>query len=250
MIQEKKIKRKQLYITSKISPYEMTNDGAVRTAIDNILARLGLEYLDLLLIHWPGVARTDPASPTNAQKRRETWNIMEEYNRRGTGVVKNIGVSNYEIRHLQELLEYCTIKPVVNQVECHPLYPQTELKAFCANHGIGVAAYSPFACGAFFTDPHVRIKLENVCANQAEEDKKTPAQLLLCWALQKGCCCVLPKSTHPARIAEYSPRCEAMKIQHGRWLSIQAEQDLDSFMYDDDNEKLLTKYCWNPSVIR
>lgn len=236
------LSREDLYITSKISPFEMKDEATTYGASEAILERLGLDYVDLLLIHWPGAAKTELSSPENAIKRQKTWHIFENLYTRG--LARSIGVSNYEIHHLEELISYAKIRPVLNQVECHPKWPQNELRQFCYENNIAVAAYSPFATGEFLKDSELSSTIEKIIALQCPE--KTPAQVLLCWGLQKGCCCVLPKSIHPQRILEFSLDAPGMQKIEGRWLSVEAEAALDAL---GATPELRRKYCWDPSGV-
>ncbi|KAL4531082.1 hypothetical protein Ndes2526B_g04759 [Nannochloris sp. 'desiccata'] len=142
--------RNDLYVTSKVSPFEMKDEATTHAASKAILDRLGLDYVDLMLIHWPGAAKTELSSPENAKKRQRTWRALEELYTKG--FARAIGVSNYEIHHLEQLVTYAKVLPVLNQVECHPKWPQNELRQFCFENNIALAAYSPFATGDFFSD--------------------------------------------------------------------------------------------------
>lgn len=232
------ISREDIYVTSKISPYEQGIDKA-REACESICNRLDLGYVDLVLIHWPGVAKTPLESPENAQKRQETWRVMEEFHARGQ--FKALGVSNYELSHLKELLEYCHVKPVVNQVECHPKYPQIEMRAFCEEHGVRVVAYSCFGAGALF-DEEKYPELYQV----ARETGKSPPQVLLCWGLEKNCC-VLAKSVQKSRIEEYSPQNKHMQplCDHAHYFTADHLDILDSLSVNRGIEK----FCWDPSNV-
>lgn len=232
------LRREDVYVTSKLSPYEQGAEAAT-LAFEASLTRLGLDYIDLMLIHWPGVAKTELSSPINATKRLETWRVLEEFHDKGLAL--SIGVSNYSIPHLQELLAVSRVHPAYNQVECHPLWQQESLRAFCADHDIGVIAYSPFAVGAFFTDPQLSGPVRDI----ATMCGKTSAQVLCCWALQKGCSGVLPKSTLPERIAEFSPQAKGMQrdSRSGRWLPEEVEAALDALVQTPK------KFCWDPSSV-
>jgi diketogulonate reductase-like aldo/keto reductase len=219
----------------------MKDEAATQAAAEAILHRLKLDYIDLLLIHWPGVAKTECASPENAQKRQKTWQVLENLFSRG--LARSIGVSNYEIHHLEELLTYAKVLPAVNQVECHPKWPQIELRQFCLENNIAVAAYSSFGAGEFFKDPELVAKIEKIASKC---HGKTPSQVLLCWGLQKGCCCVLPKSVHPGRILEYSLNAAGMQKIEERWLPVEAEAALDAL---GATPELRKKYCWDPSGV-
>ena len=231
--------RSDVYVTSKVSPYEQGTDKAERACRD-ILERLGIEYLDLLLIHWPGVARKAIDSDINAIKRAETWRVMEQFMHQGD--VKALGVSNYEVTHLRELLQYCTVPPIVNQIECHPKYPQIELRRFCGSVGIHVVAYSCFGAGALFDRD-----LYPVVYDIAAKTGKTPAQVLLCWGLQKGCL-VLAKSENPERIKEFSPNAVGLQPDrnNGRYLST---EDEDALSTEIPRRGGYQKFCWDPSQV-
>lgn len=235
------ISREDIYVTSKISPYEQGLDKA-KEACENICSRLDLGYIDLVLIHWPGVSKTPLDSPENARKRRETWTVMEEFYSKGH--FKALGVSNYELSHLKELLEYCTVKPLVNQIECHPRYPQIEMRTFCAEHDVRVVAYSCFGAGALF-DENMYPEIYQV----ARETGKSPSQVLLCWGLEKGCC-VLGKSEQRCRIEEYSPNHKNMQPlldnRDGVHYFSADHLDLLDSLY---RNQTLEKFCWDPSQI-
>lgn len=232
--------RSDIFITSKVSPYEQGTEKAT-AACEAILDRLKLDSVDLMLVHWPGVAKQDAASPLNAALRRETWLVLESFHRRG--LFKALGVSNYGITHIEELLEYAQVPPSCVQVECHPLYPQPALREFCSTRGISFVAYSPFGVGQLLTNPKVM--------QVAASIDKSPAQTLLCWGLAKGCV-VIPKSIKEERIAEFSPRHPALQEKDWdgsgvvRYLSVAAERALDEMGAD---EKDWVKYCWDPTSI-
>ncbi len=162
---------------------------------------------------------------------------MEERVR--SGQLRSIGVSNYGISHLEELLASCEIRPACNQVECHPLYPQEELRMWCAARDIQVVAYSSFGTGKLFDAPAV--------VQVAREAGDTQASVLLRWALQKNLC-VLPKSITPERIIEYDPTCLERPLPNlpGRYLSHAHEALLDDMVKTDGP----TKYCWDSSDVR
>lgn len=235
---ETPLTREGISITSKLSPYEQGSEMAPH-AIDGIIERLGFDYVDLLLIHWPGTSKLDVSSPINARKRRETWRSMERAVL--DGKCKAIGVSNFEIRHLEELLEYAEILPSVNQVEVHPLWPQAELRAYCAARGISVVGYSPFGGGALL-NPHPAPEIIKAAITTG----KTPSQVLCCWGLQKGLQAVIPKSVHRDRIAEFSPRAPGMQPDEitGRYLPESVELELDRLGAENPQ-----KFCWDPAKV-
>ena len=172
------IPRNELFITTKVWNTAQRL-GDIQGAFERSLDRLKLDYVDLYLIHWPV-----PGCYLS------TWKVLEEIQKSGRAL--SIGVSNFEIRHLEELEANSGIIPAVNQIECHPLCYPKELIDYCQNKGIQVQAYAPLARGAYL-DNDVMCVLGTKYAH-------TPAQIGLRWATQKGIS-VIPKSTNPERIA-------------------------------------------------
>ena len=173
--------RDELFITTKVWNLDQGHDRAL-AAFDLSLGKLGLDYLDLYLIHWPAPGR---------DRYVETWRAMEKI--LAEGRVRSIGVSNFGIEHLQRLIDETETVPAVNQVELHPNLPQRELRDFHAEHGIVTEAWSPLARGELLDDASVR--------RIADAHGKTPAQVLLRWHIELGNV-VIPKSRTPERIAE------------------------------------------------
>ena len=171
------IKREDLFVTSKVWNNHLTYEETI-TAFEETLKRLELDYLDLYLIHWPGKAAF-----------KESWQALEELY--SAGKIKAIGVSNFEIHHLEELLSFAKVTPVVNQVELHPKLAQQALRDFCEKHDIKVQAWSPLMQGKLLTDPVVK--------DIAEKHQKTPAQVILRWDIQQDILLVV-KSVHEQRM--------------------------------------------------
>lgn len=173
--------RAQLFITTKLWNDRQGYDQALK-AMDESLKRLKLDYVDLYLIHWPAPQRDLYA---------ETWRALAKLKEEGRA--KSIGVSNFNIPHLERLLEATGIVPAVNQVELHPRLQQKALRAFHAKHGIATEAWSPLGQGTLFED-------RTIAALSAKHGK-TPAQIILRWHLDNGLIAI-PKSVTPARIRE------------------------------------------------
>lgn len=178
-VRESGIARAEIFVTTKLWNDDHGYDAA-RKGFEVSLKRLGLEYVDLFLLHWP-VPR----------KRLDSWRALEEL--QAEGRIRAIGVSNFMVHHLEELLASAKVVPAVNQIEVSPFLQQGGVRAFCAKHDIVVEAYSPLTQGEKLEDPSVVAVARRV--------SRTPAQVLLRWGLQHGMV-VLPKSVRPERIAE------------------------------------------------
>ncbi|TXS52820.1 aldo/keto reductase [Streptomyces sp. t39] len=175
------IPREELYVTTKLWNADQGYDAALK-AFDTSLAALGLDHVDLYLIHWPAPAQ---------DLYRESWRAVEQLV--ADGRVRTAGVSNFEPAHLRRLLDGASLVPAVNQIELHPGLQQGELRALHAELGIATEAWSPLAQGAVLAEePLTRI---------AAHHGKSPAQVVLRWHLQLGNV-VIPKSVTPARIRE------------------------------------------------
>jgi len=159
--------------------------------LETSLKKLNLEYVDLYLIHWPGIRGPLTNSPEVPEKRRETWRAFVDSHKKGK--CKAIGVSNYTVQHLEDLLKHSNTAPHVNQVEYHPKLQQKPLVSFCAQHNIVLEAYSSLGQGHLVNDP--------TAAAIGKEKGKSGCQVLLRWGLQKGAI-ILPKSAHTERIRE------------------------------------------------
>jgi 2,5-diketo-D-gluconate reductase A len=175
--------RADLFITTKLGNGAHRPDDAKR-AFDASLEKLGMDYVDLFLIHWPLPTRYDGDFVS-------TWKTLEGFYREGRA--RSIGVSNFQPHHIRRLHEEAQIPPAVNQIEVHPYLTQTEVRSFCAEHQIAIEAWSPIAQGLVLGDPEI--------APIAERVGKTPAQVVLRWHIERGDI-VFPKSVTPARIKE------------------------------------------------
>jgi len=176
------IDRSELFVTTKLWNADQGFDHTLK-AFDHSLGLLGLDYLDLYLIHWPTPER---------DLYVDTWRALEKI--LADGRVRAIGVSNFQPEHLDRLAEVAGITPAVNQVELHPFLQQHEVRAYGADFGIRTEAWSPLAKGgSLLSDPVIQAL--------ATKHERTPAQVVLRWHLQLGNI-VIPKSVTPARITE------------------------------------------------
>ncbi|MET0695333.1 MAG: aldo/keto reductase [Propionibacteriaceae bacterium] len=180
-VRESGLDRSEVFVTSKLNNGFHAHDAAL-AAFDRSIDDLGIDYLDLFLIHWPLPDVGDYV---------ETWRAMQEMY--ATGRVKAIGVSNFQVHHINRLRAETEITPAVNQIEVHPYLTNEAVRAACAEHGIAVEAWSPIAQGGVLGDPTiVRI---------AERLGKSPAQVTLRWHLQRGDI-IFPKSVTRSRVEE------------------------------------------------
>ncbi|MDH6371268.1 diketogulonate reductase-like aldo/keto reductase [Paenibacillus sp. PastF-3] len=178
-LQDNNLSREELFVTSKVWTADMGYEETI-AAYETSLAKLGLEYLDLYLIHWPVKG-----------KYKETWRALETLYKEGR--VKAIGVSNFQIHHLEEVMKDAEIKPMVNQVELHPYLSQQALLSFCQEQGIQLEAWSPLMQGQLLDQP--------VLKQIAAKHSKSVAQVIIRWDLQRGII-TIPKSTKEHRIIE------------------------------------------------
>jgi diketogulonate reductase-like aldo/keto reductase len=206
------IKREDFFLTTKIAVENFGMKRAKASVIKS-LEKLQTDYVDLLLLHFPV-----------SVLRRKTWDVAVELHQEGK--VRAIGVSNYTVRHLEEMKKYSNITPAVNQVELHVFLQQPELVEYCQEHGIVIEAYSPLAHGQVMDEP--------VIQQIAKKHQKSYAQIMLRWCIEKGFV-ILPKSITPARIKENIA--------------------IFDFKLDDDDMKELKKLdrglrtCWNPTLV-
>jgi diketogulonate reductase-like aldo/keto reductase len=178
-LKEAGISRENVFVTSKVWNADLGYDATI-AAYETSLKKLGLDYLDLYLIHWPVEG-----------KYKEAWRALETLYKEGK--VKAIGVSNFQVHHLKDLMEDAEIKPVINQVEYHPRLTQKELQAFCEKHHIQLEAWSPLMQGELLDN--------EVLTEIANKHNKSVAQAILRWDVQNGII-TIPKSTKEHRIVE------------------------------------------------
>ncbi|XP_049884903.1 uncharacterized oxidoreductase YtbE-like [Pectinophora gossypiella] len=222
--------RDDIFVTTKLSPSEHGDKEITEKAYLKSLKNLGLDYVDLYLIHFPGTARLRSDDGRNKVLRESTWSSLEEIYDEGR--VNAIGVSNFTVRHLSELLlTHHSVIPAVNQVEWHPYYHQDELLKYCKEKEIVVQGYCPFG-GASAAN---KTLLEDpVVKKIAKKLNVTCAQVCLVWALQKDVA-VIPKSSNAARIKENI----SLKFRI-------PEEDMKAL--DALGEKNI-KYAWDPSIV-
>lgn len=172
------IAREELFITTKVWNTDQGYDNTLK-AFETSLQKLGLDYVDLYLVHWP--------KPTLVDTYKAVERLYEEK------LIRVPGVSNFHEHHFEQLFAECQVKPMVNQIECHPSLSQDTLRAFCAEQNIVVTAWAPLGTGIVFTHPIVKAL--------ANKYSKTPAQIILRWQLEIGNIAI-PKSITSERIAE------------------------------------------------
>ena len=175
------VPRSELYITSKLRNGGHERDKAL-AAFDDTMKKLGIDQLDLFLIHWPIPSRDFYV---------EAWKTLVELQEQGR--IKSIGVSNFNIDHLERIIGETGVTPVVNQIELHPRFQQRDKRAFHAEHGIRIESWSPLGSGRMLDDATV--------GGIAKKHGKTIAQTIIRWHLQEGLI-VIPKSTHKERLVE------------------------------------------------
>lgn len=204
--------RNELFLTTKIAVQHFGHSKALRT-FDESLEKMQTDYVDLLLLHFPVTLL-----------RKRTWQALEEI--QAAGKARSIGVSNFTVRHLQEMEQYSKVTPAVNQVELHLFLQQPELVKYCHEKGIVVEAYSPLAHAKSMDDP--------VIAEIAEKHGKSYAQIMLRWLIEQGLV-VLPKSVTPSRIRENIAIFDFELDEDD--LAQLAQQDRD------------LRTCWNPTHV-
>ena len=235
------IDRKNIFITSKLSPRSMKSENKVESAITNCLKSLDTDYIDLFLIHWPGVGGKKINDPKLKDYRLMSWKIMEKYVNKG--LIRSIGVSNFEIKHLKPFLEEYNngnlqFKPCLNQFEFHPYYQRYDLIEFCQKNDIQIAAYGSLGAA----ESHQNMENNKhplldhpLLLHLSQKYTKTPAQILLRYGIQHDMI-VIPKSKTSPRIQE--------NIQ-----IFDFSIDSNDMQLIDDIGKEQRKFAWDPSII-
>ncbi|XP_076600368.1 glyoxal reductase [Chaetodon auriga] len=194
-IRESGIDRSELWLTNKLWPGDYGYKAAKKACLDSC-SQMGVDYLDLFLMHWPGSLQP---GCSNSEMRADTWRALEELYK--DGVCRAIGVSNFLVRHLEQLKDDCSVVPHVNQVEYHPFQQPSQLREYCRQEGIVFEGYSPLAKGQLLSEPTV--------LQIAEKHRRTCSQICIRWSIQNGVV-TIPKSTKKERIQE---NCQVFGFQ-------------------------------------
>ncbi|OEH92855.1 aldo/keto reductase [Bacillus solimangrovi] len=214
-IEESGMKREDIFVTTKVWNSEQGYDETIK-AFERSRKKLGIEYIDLYLIHWPVPG-----------KYIDTWKALEKLYKDGS--VRAIGVCNFHIHHLQDIMENSEVVPVVNQVEYHPYLQQPELHSFCKEHNIFIEAWAPLMRGKVFDN--------SIIQGLSMKYNKTPAQITLRWEIQNEII-TIPKSSNERRIIEnaniydFNLTEEEMKQMANLDKNERTGYDPDKFPYD------------------
>ena len=241
------VKREDLFICTKVWNH-LHEPEEVKWSLNNSLEKFGLDYVDLFLVHWPIAAEGDDKKmpKLNAKGQyvikeqltkdpKPTWKAMEElYKEKKT---RAIGVSNWTVAGLKDMLSWCEVKPQVNQVEIHPFLPNDELVKFCFDNDIMPSAYSPLGSQNQVPSTGEKVNTNPTLNSIAEKGGNTLAQVLIAWGIKRGYV-VLPKSSTPSRIesnfktidltdADFKAVNEVAKGRHTRFVNMK-----DTFGFD------------------
>lgn len=230
-LNKRELKRDDFFVETKIAPFQHGKENTRKAVLDS-LKRLKLSYLDLVLIHWPGVQKLPPNDPKNKTMRQETWQELEDLV--SAGKIKSIGVSNYTENHLKDLMEYCKIKPTVNQVEFHPLCYQKQLLSFCKDNSLYIQAYSSLGSSQSKPPGWTVLFGHEVVKGLAASYNKSIPQILLRWGLQHDCL-LIPKTS---RVENLAPNIDIFDFE----ISADDMAKLDNINQDKH-------FCWNPANI-
>ncbi|KAI5792547.1 putative glycerol dehydrogenase Gcy1 [Peziza echinospora] len=212
-IRDSGVPRSEIFLTTKLNN---SDHKRVREALNDSLTKLGVDYVDLYLVHWPiSVDISDPTKIYEDWDFVKTWEEVQKLPE--TGLVRAVGVSNFSIRHLEKLLAAPTTKvvPAVNQIELHPYYQSPKLVEYSKSKGIHVSGYAPLgAGGAWVSGGESVIFKDPTIVEIAEKYGKKVGQILLAWGIQKGRS-VLPKSTNEGRIQENFGGLSGWRLEEG-----------------------------------
>lgn len=241
------VKRSDIFICTKVWNH-LHEPEDVKWSLDNSLERLGTDYVDLFLVHWPIAAEKDENNMPKigpdgtyvikkdlTDNPEPTWRAMEDVYE--SGKARSIGVSNWTIPGLKQLLGFATVKPQVNQIEIHPFLPNTEVVKFCLENEILPEAYSPLGSQNQVPTTGERVGTNKTLNRIAEKGGNSLAQVLIAWGLKRGYV-VLPKSSTPSRIEsnfrvpalsedDFAAVNEVAKGRHTRFVNMK-----DTFGYD------------------
>ncbi|PVU91262.1 hypothetical protein BB559_004207 [Furculomyces boomerangus] len=188
------VSRKDIWITSKLSPKDQGYEGAYES-VANSLKRLRTDYIDLYLVHWPFTSGREYSDIANKESRKQSWKALEELYEQKK--LRSIGVSNYYINHIDDLLTYAKVVPAVNQMEYHPMLFVKEQVENCKKHGIAFEAYMSFVAGKMLDGTFNAEQLDEV----AKKHGVTKAQVLLAWSLNRDII-VIPKASSESRLRQ------------------------------------------------
>ena len=222
-IKDSRVAREDIFITTKVSPKDMGFESCLQ-AVEQSLKKLQVDFVDLLLIHWPAKSRIPITSDKHPQYRIETWRALERlYEEKKT---RAIGISNFSVFHIESLVPHCQVMPMVNQVEYHPKLIQKELYNYCENLKIKIVSYASLANGNLINHPCV--------CSIASFINKTPAQVLLRWGIQQNVCASAKTSTIPRL------------IENANIFDFQlSKEEMEKLNELHDG----THFCWDPSKI-
>ena len=231
-IESSGIARADIFITSKIAPWEVSSSETAYEAIRQSLNELRTSYIDLMLLHWPGMSKTPVSSPQHRISRASSWKAL--LRAKAERLVRHIGVSNFEVQHLEQLrTDFGGGEdgvPSVNQVERHPLCPQRELLEYCLAKGIVLQAYSPLGCNDAALVSHPAL------LTVAAEAGVSPHAALLCFSVQESVPLVV-KASSPARIADNLTSIRSARLSPSQLARLHEEMQERK------------KFCWDPASV-
>jgi diketogulonate reductase-like aldo/keto reductase len=228
-LKQSKVPRKDVFIQTKISPKDQGYEKA-KAAIDASIKELDT-YVDLFLIHWPGTQKLALDDPEHEANRLGTWRALEEGV--DAGKIKSIGVSNYQVIHLESLLREARIVPAVHQFECHPLYHPMDIIEYCEKRKIIIQAYSSLGEGKL-VDGSISLPILEEISTRLHA---SPAQVLLQWGIHHGYS-VLPKASSKERLAENLQSTKLVLCQN----DVAALDHLTK-------SPIAQKFCWNSTNV-